>query len=101
LIVNKALQQIRRSLLTIAEALEALGAETSTPKAAPVGNAAPAPRRKAELSPARMKALKLQGAYMGALRSLGPRQKTKVKALRATKGIDSALRLAQQLAKRR
>jgi hypothetical protein len=35
---------------------------------------------------------------MGYMRNLGPRQKARVKALRAAKGIDAATRLAKQLA---
>jgi hypothetical protein len=35
---------------------------------------------------------------MGYMRNLGPRQKARVKALRAAQGIDSAIRLAKQLA---
>lgn len=99
--MKKALLQIRRSLMTIAAALETIAAEASAPRASAASAGSAAPRRKLQLSPARQKALKLQGAYMGALRSLGPRQKAQVKALRATKGMDAAMRLAQQFSRKR
>jgi hypothetical protein len=96
--VKKALSQIRRSLMTIVAALDTIAKEAGAPRASV---SAEAPRRTLSLSPARMRALKLQGAYMGALRSLGPRQKAKVKALRASKGMDAAMRLAKQLSRKR
>jgi hypothetical protein len=51
------------------------------------------------LSPARRAALKLQGRYMGYVRGLKPRQKAKVKAVRASKGFLAAIRLVKRLAK--
>ena len=109
--MQKAIQDIRQSLMTIVAALERLapepevrsgrrGRRAAAPAPAVAHAAAPARRRrKAKLTPARVKALQLQGAYMGALRSLGPRQKANVKALRASKGVEAALRLAKQLAR--
>ena len=61
----------------------------------PVG---PQRRRSLKLSPRRRAALKLQGAYMGFMRQLGPRQKARVKALRAAKGFPAAIALAKTLA---
>ena len=55
-------------------------------------------RRAPTLSPRRRAALKLQGAYMGFMRQLGPRQKTRVKALKAAKGFPAAIALAKRLA---
>jgi hypothetical protein len=96
--VKKAIQEIRRSLMTIVAALDRISDE---PVASSRSEARTSePRRKVKLSPARMKALKLQGAYMGALRSLGPRQKVQVKTLRAAKGTEAAIRLAKQLSRR-
>jgi hypothetical protein len=61
----------------------------------------PAPtRRKPTLSPARRRALKFQGQYMSEVRELGPRQKAQVKALRAAKGVEAAIRYAKKLSKR-
>jgi len=68
-------------------------------KAVEKGTGQPAARRpRRKPSPKRLAALKLQGRYMGYIRNLGPRQKARVKALRATKGIDAAISLAKQLA---
>jgi hypothetical protein len=50
------------------------------------------------LTPARRASLKLQGQYMGYIRNLRPRQKSRVKALKATKGYPAAIRLARKLA---
>jgi hypothetical protein len=41
---------------------------------------------------------KLQGQYMGYLRSLKARQQARVKALRAAKGYGPAVKLAKRLA---
>jgi hypothetical protein len=66
---------------------------------APAGN--PNPRRRSlKLSPQRRAALKLQGQYMGYIRNLKPRQKARVKALKAAKGFRAAIGLAKQLAER-
>ena len=57
-------------------------------------------RRKPRLSTDQRRALKLQGQYMGHLRGLKPRQKARVKALRAAKGIKPAIAFARRLARR-
>lgn len=58
----------------------------------------PRKRRSLNLSQSRRAALKLQGAYMGFMRQLGPRQKTRVKAQRTDKGLPAAIALAKRLA---
>jgi hypothetical protein len=80
-----------RALARLAPALEAALGGTSNPS--PRG-------RKLRLSPARRSALKLQGQYMGRLRSLKPRQKARVKALRAAKGVRPAIAFAKRLSNR-
>jgi hypothetical protein len=57
-------------------------------------------RRRVHLSPARRAQLKLQGAYMGFMRQLGPRQKAQVKATKEKKGYVAAIRMARGLAKK-
>jgi hypothetical protein len=57
-----------------------------------------APGRKIRLSAPRRAALKLQGRYMGYIRNLKPKEKARVRALRATKGIRPAIALAKRLA---
>jgi len=87
--IGRSLESIVSALGRLAPALEAAGRGTAPPTAR-------RPRRKP--SPKRLAALKLQGRYMGHIRNLGPRQKARVKALRAAKGIDAAISLAKQLA---
>jgi hypothetical protein len=94
--VGKDVQAIRRSLAAIIRALARLAPAL---KAATRGPANPGHRsRKLTLSPARRASLRLQGKYMGCLRSLKPRQKARVKALRATRGVRAAISLARRLA---
>jgi hypothetical protein len=61
----------------------------------------PRPVRKLRLTPKRQAALKLQGQYLGALRSLTPAQKKKVKAVAQEKGVVPATKLARQLSGKR
>lgn len=92
--VNREIQTIRRSLATVVRALARLG-----PALAAGARAArsPRPRRKLQLSPARRAALKLQGQYIGHMRTLRPKQQAAVKALRVKKGIRAAIQLAKRL----
>lgn len=87
---------IRRSLATIGRALGRLASALDA-ALHPSGN--PGRSRKLELTPTRRAALRLQGQYMGYLRSLKPRQKARVKALRAAKGVRAAISAAKRLAK--
>ena len=57
-------------------------------------------RRRVHLTPARRAQLKLQGAYMGYMRQLGPRHKAQVKATKEKKGYVAAIRMARGLAKK-
>ena len=66
--------------------------------AAPVANAAKA-RKAPKASPKLARARKLQGQYLGALKSLGEADKAKVKALAKDKGVAVALKLAKSLKK--
>jgi len=96
--VTTELRTIRRHLAAIDQALARLG-----PRLRALGSARAEgtnrPARKLKLSPARRAALKLQGRYMGYVRNLGPRQKTRVKAERAANGLPAAISLAKSLAK--
>ena len=96
---GRDIQIIRRSLSSIARALSRL----APPLQAVIGGGSSKTStsgRKLRLSPARRRALRLQGQYMGHLRSLRPRQKAQVKAARAAKGVRSAIGLAKRLAQR-
>ena len=88
--ISRSLESIVSALARLAPALEAVEQGSGEPTAR-------RPRRKP--SPKRLAALRLQGRYMGYVRNLGPRQKARVKALRAAKGVDAAISLAQQLAR--
>jgi hypothetical protein len=90
---------IRRSLASITRALARLGPalQAAAHKPASQGRTGRT-GRKLKLSRARRATLKLQGQYIGYIRSLKPRQKTRVKALRAAKGVQPAIRLARRLA---
>jgi hypothetical protein len=86
--VRTSLNSLSRALARLAPALEA--AQRS-------GNGS-GPGRRIRLSAPRLAALKLQGRYMGYIRSLKPMQKARVRALRETKGIRPAIALARRLA---
>ncbi len=88
---------IRTSLSSIDTALQRL---LPLLQQAGAGGSAAVVRRqpKLKLSAARRAALKLQGQYMGYIRSLKPRQKSRVRALRESKGVEAAIVLARKLA---
>jgi hypothetical protein len=94
--VSRELRAIGRALESIVGALGRLGPALKASERSQGQSAPRRPRRKP--SRQRLAALKLQGRYMGHIRNLGPKQKARVKALRESKGIDAAIRLAQQLA---
>jgi hypothetical protein len=94
--LNTEIQTIRRSLASIARALGRLGPALDAASRAPRG---PRPARKLKLSPERMAALKLQGQYIGYIRTLPPRQKQRVQSVRAEKGVRAAIAQAKKLAK--
>jgi hypothetical protein len=88
---------IRTSLSSIDTALQRLLPllqQTGTARSATLARRQP----KLKLSAARRAALKLQGQYMGYIRSLKPRQKARVRALRESKGVEAAIALARKLA---
>jgi hypothetical protein len=66
--------------------------------------AAPAPAKLARKAPkataALVRARKLQGQYLGALRGLGQADRAKVKAVAKAKGVPQALKLAVSLKKK-
>ena len=79
--------------------MSALGRLAPALEAAAKGSAMPTARRpRRKPSAKRLAALRLQGRYMGYVRTLGPKQKARVKALRAARGVDAAISLAKKLA---
>jgi len=96
--IGRDLQSIRRSLASIVRALARLAHALEQANGDPAGPQRAG--RKLKLSRARRASLRLQGQYMGYLRTLKPREKARVKALRAAKGVRPAIALARQLAGR-
>jgi hypothetical protein len=94
--VGVTLRRLERQLLALAPAIAA-AVKANTPSAA---SAARAVRRKLRLSPARRRALKLQGSYLGYMRQLKPTQKAKVKAVKAKKGMRAAIATARGMVER-
>jgi hypothetical protein len=93
LAIRSSLAAIASALGRLAPALQAATRDSGNPSGrGPEG-------RNLRLSPACRAALKLQGRYIGHLRSLKPRQKARVKALMATKGARAAISLAKKLAR--
>jgi hypothetical protein len=97
--VRRELQSIRRSLDSIIRALVRLAPALEAAATAPAGSAPARTGRKLRLSPARRASLKRQGQYMGYLRNLKPRQKSRVKSLRVAKGVGPAIELAKKLSR--
>jgi len=85
--VARQFEQLSRSVPRLLEAVV-----VSREKATPMTK-----RRRPRLSPAQRRALKLQGKYMGTMRGLLPRQRSRVKRARAQSGIRAAIALAQSL----
>jgi hypothetical protein len=91
--VTNQLRIMRRSLSTLDRALRLLSSSMRRLEKSGTGRAV---RRKLNLSPSRRAALKLQGRYMGYVRKLGAKQKARVKAIRAEKGIHAAIAMARR-----
>jgi hypothetical protein len=95
--VGRDILAIQRSLASIARALARLKPVLESAARDPTGRGHRG--RKLRLSPARRASLKLQGQYIGYMRSLKPRQKARVKALRAANGVRAAINLARRVAR--
>jgi hypothetical protein len=95
--VGRDIQAIRRSLGAIVRALARLAPALNAPTRGPANPGRGG--RKLRLSPARRASLRLQGQYIGHLRTLRPRQKARVRAVRAAKGVRAAISLARTLAR--
>jgi hypothetical protein len=96
--IERELASARRSLSALEQSLARLAAQVrdinrnnfATPKGKP--------RRKLKLMPARLKALRLHGRYIGYIRHLKSRAKAEVRELRAKKGVRAAIARARKLA---
>jgi hypothetical protein len=98
--VTREIRNINRSFVSIARSFERL-APILASAASGTGTHGPARtasgRRRPNLSAAQMKALKLQGRYMGTMRGLSGRNQAKVKSIRKTRGIQAAIAAARKL----
>jgi hypothetical protein len=90
---RRSLRALERSLGRLAAQVRAISRNNS---ATPRGK----PRRKLKLMPARLKALRLHGRYLGYMRQLKSRAKEEVRAIRAKKGVRAAIARASKLAGR-
>ena len=96
--IGGELASARRSLRALEQSLARLAAQVRVISRDNSATSKGKPRRKLKLSPARLKTLRLHGKYLGYLRHLKPRQKAKVRALRAKKGVKAAIKRAKRLA---
>jgi hypothetical protein len=70
------------------------------PAASPQPPKKPTPSRaRGPISPKRRAAMRDQGRYMGAIRTLSKAKRAEVKKVRAAKGVDAAIALAQRLSR--
>ena len=99
--ITRDVREIRSSFTQIARLFERLGpllAAARSPNTGAPTTAEKPPRRPPRLSLAQRSALILQGRYMGTMRGLEPRQRARVKRIRAEKGIRGAIREARRMA---
>jgi hypothetical protein len=96
-LVSKELAVARRSLRALEKSLMRLGARFDHYIMGGVA-AERDPRRRMKLTPARLKALRLHGRYLGYIRRLKPRAKVQVRALRVKKGVEAAIAMARKMA---
>ena len=96
--IGKELAAARRFLRALEQSLARLASQvrdiSRNNSARPAGK----PRRKLKLMPARLKALRLHGRYLGYMRQLKSRARAEVRALRAKKGVRAAIARARKLA---
>ena len=89
-----------RAFAEIAATLARLSARISRAESqlARKSSASAPKRRSLHINAERRAQLKLQGAYMGYMRQLGPRQKARVKAVKEKRGVEAAIKVAKGLA---
>ena len=96
--IGRELASARRSLRALEQSLARLAAQVRDISRNNSVKPAGKPRRKIKLPPARLKALRLHGRYLGYIRQLKPKAKSEVRALRAQKGVRAAIARARRLA---
>ena len=89
--LSQSLGSLRRDLM----ALALLVGTASSPAAV---RSRPSPRRRRRsLTPADRARLRIQGEYLGLVRHLSPKDRNRVKALRAKSGYGAAIKVARRL----
>jgi len=96
--IGRELASARRSLRALERSLARLARQVRDISRSNAAKPAEKPRRKLKLMPARLKALRLHGRYLGYMRQLKSRAKAEVRALRAKKGVRAAIARARKLA---
>ena len=96
--IGKELASARRSLHALEQSLERLAVQVRDINRSNAARPEGKPRRKLKLMPARLKALRLHGRYLGYMRQLKSRAKAEVRALRAKRGVKAAIARARKLA---
>ncbi len=97
--ITRHVQAIRTSTLAISRALRQLDRPLRDLLNGGATGARTNHRARPKLSPRRRAALKLHGRYIGHMRLLKPRQKARVRAIRASKGVGPAIALARKLSR--
>jgi hypothetical protein len=96
---TKHLRTIRRSTRLIARVVTQLASRMRRIERDAARKPVSRTARRLRISPKRRAQLKLQGACMGYMRQLKPRQKTRVKAVKEKRGFEAAIRVARKLAR--
>src|SRR5438093_10039296 len=96
--ISKGLLGLRRDLVALARVIQTVASEDR----GMAGNGARRPdgrtiRRRRRLTPADRARLRIQGEYLGLVRHLSMRDRTRVKALRSRKGYGPAIKMARRL----
>jgi len=92
----RELRTIRKSFRQLASAFSRIAPALAKQTIASISDNGSG-RRSPRLTAKHRAALKLQGRYMGTLRGLKPRQRVKVKRIRAAKGIRAAIAAARRM----
>ena len=95
--LTRAIRRVHRDFRHLAASFGRLGPILASQLNEAPGLGATA-RKRPRLTAAHRAALKLQGRYMGTLRGLKPRQRSRVKRVRAAKGIRAAIAEARRMA---
>ena len=96
--VQSLTRRLSQSLGSLRRDLLALAILVGTSSAAAVGQAGRVPRRRRRhLTPADRARLRVQGEYLGLVRHLSAKDRTRVKAIRARNGYAAAIKMARRL----